>query len=290
MPSNGQRGKYWCFTVNNPTVEEKEAFSALQECMEYLIVANETGENGTPHLQGYVEFKTRKTMPTIKRISGFARSHLEKRRGTSEEASEYCRKDGDFAEFGTISTPQPGRRTDLESALEAVDNGATDRELWQEHAEIMVRYERAIQRARVMRRPAPSLNQYSLDAFINVPLEHDWTRSQHIWGPPGIGKTEYAKALIPNALFVSHMDELAHFNESYGGIIFDDMNFDHLPRTAQIHIVDQDNPRAIHIRYVVANIPAHTKKIFLSNNVNIFLYDAAINRRIETHQLVNPLF
>lgn len=107
-------------------------------------------------------------------------------------------------------------------------------------------------------------------------------------GAAGIGKTEYAKYLLPNALFVSHLDDLGGFNEDYEGIIFDDMSFVHLPRTSQIHLVDMENDRSIHIRYKTAMIPAHTPKIFLTNEAHGMIFDladAAIRRRVEVYHL-----
>lgn len=191
--------------------------------------------------------------------------------------------------FGAMSKSQQGRRTDIELAFESLDNGATDREMWKEHGEAMLRYEKAFKRARVMRREIADLTERKLEDFT-ILLEHDWTKSQVICGPSGWGKTEYAKALLPKALFVSHIDELAGYNEEHQGIIFDDMSFDHQPRTAQIHLVDQDNPRGIHIRYTVANIPANVKKVFLTNTPNLFTFDAAIERRLQRHTIVARMY
>lgn len=103
-----------------------------------------------------------------------------------------------------------------------------------------------------------------------------------VWGESGCGKTTLAMTLLPNALIVTHMDDLMRYNDKFDGIIFDDMSFLHTPREAQIHIVDNAIPRSIHCRYNVARIPAGVKKIFTTNNYNggIFLDDVAIQRRI----------
>lgn len=45
-------------------------------------------------------------------------------------------------------------------------------------------------------------------------------------------------------------------------------------------MLDFDNPRAIHLRHVVATIPAGTVKIFTSNYDIVDLEDTAIRRRI----------
>lgn len=101
-------------------------------------------------------------------------------------------------------------------------------------------------------------------------------------GPTGIGKTALAKALLPEALFVSHMDTLRQYGAGYDGVIFDDMAFTHLHREAQIHLVDVHEDRQIHVRYSVAELPAGTKRIVTTNRDAeqvVLITDPAINRR-----------
>lgn len=66
------------------------------------------------------------------------------------------------------------------------------------------------------------------------------------------------------------------------GIIFDDMNFSHLHREAQLALLDTYEDRQIHIRYTVAEIPAGTPRIITTNlppgNI-LALQDEAICRR-----------
>lgn len=100
-------------------------------------------------------------------------------------------------------------------------------------------------------------------------------------GDTGVGKTTWATARAPKpALLVSHMDQLKNFRPSYHkSIIFDDMSFQHLPTTGQIHLVDYHQPRAIHIRYGTVTLPKETVKIFTCNELP-FTDHPAIRRRI----------
>jgi len=80
---------HWCFTLNNP---EKEDFAEIcsigSNCSKVLIMQEETGENGTPHIQGYFAFKKK-----IRPKNLFNRKiHWEKCRNPSA-AREYCQKD-----------------------------------------------------------------------------------------------------------------------------------------------------------------------------------------------------
>ena len=82
----------WCFTLNNYTeMEISSIVSIFDEKSKLYILGDEVGEIcGTPHIQGYVEFKT-KCRP-LNLISQNKRIHWEKARGTPLENIEYCSK------------------------------------------------------------------------------------------------------------------------------------------------------------------------------------------------------
>ena len=66
----------WCYTINNFTEEDRDGLRSL-ECV-YNIFGYERGAEGTPHLQGYVHFKSHKTQQGVKKM--MPRAHLEPRR------------------------------------------------------------------------------------------------------------------------------------------------------------------------------------------------------------------
>lgn len=217
--------------------------------------------------------------------------HLLPSKGTGKQNLEYCSKDGVFKEFGTM-IPEIGKRgrdSQLSLIVEDIKNGATMQELWENHTEGMIKHANgvslAFKRLRKVEKPVP----YELASFpwtIHVDLE--WNRSIILWGDSGIGKTCYANAILPKALVVSHIDDLRTFDSGvHEGIIFDDMSFNHLPRQAQIHLLDVDFDRSIHCRYDTALIPRNTKKIFTCNHNDIFDFnDTAINRRSNCIHLI----
>lgn len=123
-----KKSRGYCFTLNNYTDDECKQLKDL-ECT-YLVYGHETGENGTPHLQGYVYFPNPRTIKGIKTIQGFARAHLEVQRGTAEQAVKYCKKEGgEIFEKGEM--PQAGKRKDIDAVKQLVKDGAGLEEIWE---------------------------------------------------------------------------------------------------------------------------------------------------------------
>lgn len=93
----------WCFTLNNyNNVEIDELITICSKCSKYYIWGYEVGEEGTPHLQGYVEFKT-KHRP--KEVIPNVRIHWEKCKGNRESNFSYCSKGGDYFINGKRQKP-----------------------------------------------------------------------------------------------------------------------------------------------------------------------------------------
>lgn len=99
------RSRKWSFTLNNFTEEEiTQLHSTFQNCK--IIFGEETGESGTPHLQGYLEFTDAKTMTSVKKILGTDRVHLEPAKKNRQANINYCSKEGNVLrdDFSTTYT------------------------------------------------------------------------------------------------------------------------------------------------------------------------------------------
>jgi hypothetical protein len=83
--------KYWCFTLNN---YKKDDINIISSKVLNYCIGEEVGESGTPHLQGYIEFESKKRPMGV--FKEYKNIHWEKRKGTRAEAAHYCRKDGKF--------------------------------------------------------------------------------------------------------------------------------------------------------------------------------------------------
>lgn len=102
---------------------------------------------------------------------------------------------------------------------------------------------------------------------------------------PGKGKTEWAKSFVVHHLQktylrVTHIDTLKKY-DGEDVLIFDDVDFQHLPRETQIHLAEVRNARSIHCRHTVADIPPGVLNIFLGNQRPFMYGDAAIDRRLQ---------
>lgn len=158
-----------CFTLNNYSDQEYEQISKIDiiaNKIRYIIVAKEIGESGTPHLQGYIEYNTTIRMSGIKKqISN--RIHIEERKGTSEQALMYCKKDGNFIEQGepkltknklTDKAGDQGRRQDLLNIWQSIKQGFSQSELLETYPIEYAKYGKAIDKYYTINEPARDRN------------------------------------------------------------------------------------------------------------------------------------
>lgn len=100
--------KKWCFTWNNYPEGWKEIVVPRFQGSGLFGCQPEVGENGTHHIQGWVEFKTK-----IRPLSlGLPKEiHWEKMRGTIQDSIDYCSKSetkaGDYISNKKVPRPLP---------------------------------------------------------------------------------------------------------------------------------------------------------------------------------------
>lgn len=129
---------------------------------------------------------------------------MEKRRGTAKEASDYCKKDGDYFEKGEIT--EQGKRSDLATIFGEIDNGRSVREISREYPTQWAYHRKA-------------MNEYK-EMWEEV---RDWkTQVILLWGPTGTGKTRRA---IENG--ATQIEVQGDFINGYNGediVVFDDIS------------------------------------------------------------------
>jgi hypothetical protein len=89
------------------------------------------------------------------------------------------------------------------------------------------------------------------------------------------------------------MDALANLAD-HDGIVFDDMDFKHLPRSSCIFITDWEMERQVHFRYQTATIPENMRRIFTTNIRDGAIFgdstnDDAIIRRVKYIEVKSTL-
>jgi len=154
----------WCFTINNPTDNDRHNLSQLFEHddRKYLVVGRERGEGGTPHLQGFVVFNR---LYTRTRLSTYIpRGHLEIARESSDTNAKYCKKEGDFDEYGECPRQQ-GASLVLDEFYKWGDDfiaqhgrAPTSPEIAKNHPTAYLRYPRCV-RLFEQRAPAPKIRE-----------------------------------------------------------------------------------------------------------------------------------
>lgn len=127
-PKRTATNNWWNFTLNNYTEDDYEMIRALyhdkKHRIDYIVVGREVGENGTPHLQGFIAFGVRKQRKTVHRLLG-GQVHLEPVKVTPAKAAEYCMKEKKFFEKGVMPADekQQGKRLDLAEIKDRLDSG-----------------------------------------------------------------------------------------------------------------------------------------------------------------------
>lgn len=276
--NKSKKARNVCFTINLKDgraawrMNLGSIYEENKDKIKYVVAQLEMGEEKTLHYQGYVEFTSQVLYNTIKRVFNCEWMHLEARRGSAQQASEYCKKEEGRVEgpweFGEISGQ--GKRSDIHEAVDLIKKGAPMKQVATEHSVAFVKYhkgfkelQRVIQGAQ--RRPHDEMRLY-------------------IWcGPPGCGKTWWANELFPEAYQASDTEQ--GWFDGYDGekvIVFDEF-CSKFPLQQLLKLCD-GQPMQCQTKGGWVNICA-TTIVIISNNTLDSLYDthsnkAAFSRRV----------
>lgn len=119
----------WCFTSYRDP-------DPIYEKIQYMVYQKEMcPSTKREHWQGYVEFKEKVSMKTIKRIFDDETLHLEVRKGNQKQAIDYCTKKdtriSDPVHYGMVKNQ--GHRKDLDEIYDDIEEGMTAREILVRH-------------------------------------------------------------------------------------------------------------------------------------------------------------
>lgn len=149
----------------------------------YVIVGREVGASGTPHLQIYVYFKSPKTLSAargllypVKNRQGWAKAKSE--HSTHSQCDDYCRKDGNFTNFGIIPTGGRGN-VHMASLYDETKNHITNGHIEAIDSRHLICHYANIQKLTLL--------------FHSPPANLDSVCGWWFVGIPGSGKSSYAR-------------------------------------------------------------------------------------------------
>lgn len=266
-----QQAKHWAFTLNNYTSEEYERLINIdQETASYLVIGKETGEEGTPHIQGHVYFRSKISARRAKTLLG-ERIHIEVARNPNASI-EYCKKDGDYVEMGQPPFKK-GKRSDLDQVKQLLDGGASVRSIaetnfrvWLRYSDSLERYVNGISRSR---EAPPAVIIY--------------------WGPTGTGKTRRVYEEAPELWRYPGGSGAIWFDGyvNQDDVLFDEFDGSYFKITYLLQLLDR-YPVQVPIKGGFRNWKP--KRIFITSNIDPNLWynnasDAhvrALHRRISS--------
>lgn len=262
------QARKWLFTVSKADDEGKyvkkknkkwRKMGEIYPNIQYVCWGVETAPTtGTLHLQGYLILKKKGTMAQIKKGMNCKSMHLKIARGTTEQNVTYCKKDGDFYEWG--EDDKPGERTDLidvrqdaKLGMRAILNASKDN-------------------------GAPKYN-YQACRMAELYLKYeepkrDWVPEVYwIWGPSGSGKTKLAIEITEGMNTFKKGPRTGKWFDGYDGheaLIIDELRDEWMSLPALLELIDRyecrvetkGGSRQILAKVIVITTIKHPKKCY----------------------------
>lgn len=247
-----KQSRGWCYTINNPTEDDENFAYNLSWGATYTVAGLEIAPTtGTVHIQGYVYFATLKSLKQMKELH--EKAHWEYQRGTCAQAADYCKKDGDYFEWGTPPLTQQEKgnkeieRWDL--ALKCAKTGDFD----SIPSDIYLKYVRNIKMIYAENQVVP---EQLTGELVNV-----W-----YWGEPGSGKSSKAFTENPGA-YIKGANKWWDGYTGQDAVIVDDMDIYLKSLAREFKMWGQHQPFAAEIKG--GSVCIRPKKIIVTSNYTI---------------------
>lgn len=252
--------EHYCWTLNNPTPLEIQVLREINDInVRYRCWQQEIAPTTlTPHLQGYIELKNKKSMMWLKTIGFPARTHFEPRAGTRDEARDYTRKPetaiaGTWEEFGTWIAGR-GARSDIDTLVERVTSGASDRELLDEMPGTFFRHMKAVTELR-----SRLMGDRSQKPFVRV-----------YWGATRTGKTRGAYEWATSRGLSTHFQTMGTWWEGYlqqQVVILDDFGPDKAKKMGITYLLNLLDRYPMRVEIKGCSVPFNSPWIFITSNL-----------------------
>lgn len=129
-----QQFKDICFTSFNTDIEWfRDWTKENKSIVSYIILQGEYCKDNKKHIQGFCQFTGQKRLEQIKKFFGDNTLHIERRRGTVQQARDYCANTAEYPkeiwhehiEYGEIQQKEQGKRNDLIKIRNDLTEGKT---------------------------------------------------------------------------------------------------------------------------------------------------------------------
>lgn len=213
----------WCFTIHSKHDGNIDALACHKDTR-YLVYQEEVcPTSGREHIQGYIE------LVKAKRVAGMLKicpAHYEPRRGTRQQARDYCMKEESRAAGKTSVevgewTLTPGSRDDLTQVKDALDRGDTLTEVAHSHFATCARF-----------------SKWFKEYAALIGERRSWkTKVIVYWGQAGTGKSRRAAAEYPDAYYQDGTKWWSNY-QAEDAVIIDDFDGD-MPLNAFLRLTDR---------------------------------------------------
>ncbi len=207
-------------TINNWTQQDLFAFKYLARKAVYAIAGAEVGEQGTPHIQGFIHLPNAKKGQEWKKQ--LPRAHFIPANGSDHSNQEYCGKENNIL-FETGEPSAQGSRTDIKEITDKIKNLelSMDDIMW-DYPDMYLRYHKAFEKM-----------FSSLKPVRTNPPQVYW-----IWGKSGVGKTRRAVEGHKDSHYIKDNTIWWDGYEQQEAIIIDDFEAD-IPFRVLLRMLDR---------------------------------------------------
>lgn len=242
--------RHWCATLfSKPKwLENKE----LPDKIRYAIIGEEicpTTKN--THWQCYFEFSKPIRMKGAKLLLDDEKAHLEIRKGTREQARDYCKKDNKFSELGEWISGQ-GHRSDLKKIVQKLKEGTKLSQIMEDDPNTYCQYRNGLKEI------SANIQKQKCKEFRTVEV------ILHC-GPTGCGKTRKAVESGGTDYYKIEGENLQWFQdyEQESCLIIDEYNND-VSITKMLNLLDGYQLR---LNVKGSHTYANWNKVFITTNL-----------------------
>jgi len=205
--------KTWAFTLNNYTEDDCKLIEAWEK--NYLCYGREVGEQGTPHLQGTITFKSTYRLAGLKKIH----NKISWRPANAEDKSmNYCMKDKNYV---IQDYRKQGKRNDLDDAIECLKEKGI-KAVRKEHPAVYIKF------------------HSGFDKLVNeTQPERDFKPIvTWLWGKTGTGKTRYVNEKEKSLWISDNNFNFWNGYENQEAVCFDDLRESDIKLSKLIKLLD----------------------------------------------------